>query len=548
MALKGMQKQLNKILNKLLPFFLIFKSLVIISIFVGFLFLKYPNSFTEYIFYFFQNIINWHSIGKILVETLFVLRESLVSLLSSMFFIICFLFLGFLCEKKKINILFSLRIISLICVVLSFFYFTGFYLSYIYLVLIFALFIIINGLIFDYYDNLFLKYMFIKNILIFIPFLSEVIFPIPVISAGMIYMKTAKEKARKVVLVLQVLLIGIIFPIIIWVTTSYLYNYSLYNKAFNRFFERHFVERVNTILSNPKRSDIYQIISDEKSRLLFVNCSQTRRILILSMDKPDKIIKSIPTGIRFYDIIFNPVTKEIYYFDNQKNCIIALNISNFKHITTRYSQPIFRKFEEHCFLIFDEGNQKLYAITSAAAHQREKTEVVEICLKKLHIIRRIENLGYSCRDLLFDKERRLLYISFDFEKGVKIFNIDTWKLINKLDVNNFSSQMAISYKFNEIFMANASGSNIYVFDANTFSLKRKIKVDIGTRCIGIDDVNDIMIVNSVITSRVLILDMVSGKITDHYSGFYPYFRKIHIPLKGGQAFIGTWQFLYEITY
>jgi len=548
MDLKGMYNQFKKIWNKLLPYFLIFKSLFIIFIFTGFLFFKYPNLLTEYIFYFFQNIINWHSIGKILIETLFIFRESLVSLFGIIFFIICFIILGFLCEKKKLNLLYTLRIIILICAVLSFFYFTGFYLSYIYLVLIFALFIIINGLIFDYYDNLFLKYKIIKNILIFIPFLSELIFPIPVLSVGMIYMKITKEKARKIVFVLQILLIGIIFPIIIWITTSYLYNYSLYNKAFNRFFERHFVKRVNTILSNPKRSDIYQIISDEKSQLLFVNCSQTRRILILSMDEPDKIIKSIPIGTRFYDIIFNPATKEIYYFDNQKNCLIALNISNFEHITTRHSQPIFKKFEEHCFLIFDEGDQKLYVITSAAAHQQEKTEVVEICLKELHIIRRIENLGYSCRDLLFDKERRLLYMSFDFEKGVKIFNIDTWQLISKLDINNFSSQMAISYKSNEIFMANASGNNIYVFDANNFSLKRKIKVDIGTRCIGIDEVNDIIIINSVITSRVLILDMISGKIIDKYSGFYPYFRKIHIPSKGGQAFIGTWQFLYEITY
>lgn len=513
-----------------------------------------PSGFIESVYKSFGYSVEWHKTGKILVEILISLRASTGNLYTMIFLSAMFVFLDFLSFNKQNRRALYFVVFKYTAITIFIFYiFCFFYVSYqILAVISFSLLFLIlaNAQNPDIYSRLSISKIFnplLTTAFFLLPLTGETVFPSPFYHIAFKNLGVSEKRLRQITNFVQTVFFIIVIPVSLWLPLSYINMKDLYFKALEDFSHGQAPRDTKIIYSSWLRSDLYQIIVDDESGYIFLNCSQTRNIVILKLDQPGKLIKIIPVGVRFYDMTYNPKTHEIFYYDNSKNQAVGLKVSDPDHIEQRRSKSLFPMYEEHCCLNLDEEKQKIQFITFGV-DRRSYTKVAEIDINTMQVSKPPIDMEIQCREIMFDKKRRFIYLSYHFISGVKIFNIDTWEHIGTIDINNHNGQMAMSYKTKEVIMANAADNCLHVFDAETFLKKRKIKADYGIRSVAVDEDHGIVFTSSVITGNVYLSDLKTGKLLHTYKGFFPWFRKIAVSPKRKKAIIGTWQFLYELGY
>lgn len=384
--------------------------------------------------------------------------------------------------------------------------------------------------------------------LLLFPGVAEFLFPVLFARTVLRGLGLGEVSLHRVGRLLQVLYLCAFLPLVLWLGLCCHCAEALQFKALGDYAALPPPPGCRVILDSFAHGDIYQILIDAPSDRIFVNGSQKKTVVSLALARPGPAETVITTGVRFYDIAFHGPTGEIFYFDHMTNRVVAVKVDGEQGRARRVSDPVFQRFEELAFINLESERGRLQVICFGTTAKAGGATLVEFDLASLRKTRAVADLGPPCREILFDRVRHRMYVSFDFKSGVKVIDLDTLQQVGVLDVNNHDGQMALSQSTREVFMADASRGTLTSFDADTLALRRTIHVAPGVRSVAVDEERGIILANSMLTARVYLFDLASGRLIRSQGGFFPKFRSIRVVPGGGRALIGTWNFLYDMTY
>lgn len=139
-------------------------------------------------------------------------------------------------------------------------------------------------------------------------------------------------------------------------------------------------------------------------------------------------------------------------------------------------------------------------------------------MNTLNIIRQV-NIPKESDDLIFNKIDKSYVISFWLDTPFFIVcPVDYREKIKKIICPIFQGELCYSDINKEIYIAFHEQGQIYVYDANTYNLKRKTKVRYGAKNISYDEHRNVLVTASYFTGYVDIL-LMDGSDKIIYSKF-----------------------------
>ena len=401
-----------------------------------------------------------------------------------------------------------------------------------------------------------------------LPGLAELFFPVLYFRAVLDGFGLGAEPLRRVTSGLQTAWL-LAMPVGLWLLLCFRFGEPhLQFEALHAYGRNPLPDGCERVLSEYGYSSVDQMALDPFQPRAFVACSLLHEIAVLDLTgrQPPR---RIPVGVRLYSVAYDNRHEAILYYDNMRDQLVRMRLDEERPRARQVCGGVFSnqvipvndpsrvvrdRFitstpPEHVIVRVDEARRRALLITNNVAPFGERARLVEVALDSMHRVRAFDDIGLAaCRDILIDWERRRLYLSYDFHRGVSVLDLEDMHPIGVLDVNSHNGQMALSQRTGEIVVADASAPRLVTFDATTLQPRRSIAAPRGIRSVAVDDTRGVVLADSVLSGRLYRFDLASGQLLASMGGFYPKFRYLEVEPGGGRALVSTWNFVYQVRY
>lgn len=284
--------------------------------------------------------------------------------------------------------------------------------------------------------------------------------------------------------------------------------------------------------------DFYIVNIDTAKNRIVSNDKSKKEIFAVDMKDNSKDARySVICRGMFDGALYNSVRNEYYFYDEFSGSFFVLN-DDFAVKYKKQIAPTTKDTYSGHRIVFDNEYGIIILIL-------EKGKLYKLNIKTLDTMHSV-NIPDRSDYAIINKFRKSCLISFWLkEKYLIEYSIDSNK-INKIDAQMMQGYMQISDKNREIYLAYHQKGKIYVYDAQTYQLKRKIKTNYAVKNITYDEDLDILLAPSYIKGYVDIF-LMDGSDKLIWHGFVgPMLRESKFDTKKENLFISSQYALYRI--
>lgn len=227
---------------------------------------------------------------------------------------------------------------------------------------------------------------------------------------------------------------------------------------------------------------------DQKTGRLYTTNSGDGSISIYDLDNNRRKIKDIDVGTIVDEIVLNPKSGGIYIRNRIGGSTIFYYNQKTKKLTTIPNENMPGPKGIGMWptqIIYDDN--KLYVLS----HYGGRIDVIDTLTHE--VSRRIDlNLSYKPRTdgistMVMDRDRKILYAAFPELAELAVADANTFKHLKTIQIKGFEMEspgparivLALDEKLNSLFVYLPDLEMLYVYDTNTYSLKRSIPIYVG---------------------------------------------------------------------
>jgi hypothetical protein len=149
---------------------------------------------------------------------------------------------------------------------------------------------------------------------------------------------------------------------------------------------------------------------------------------------------------------------------------------------------------------------------------------------------------------LADEDHGVVYLNSEFGSYLQVLDLKHGRTLTRVETPLRGERMALSRRRAELYVPDAYGGMIWVYQTPDLKFLRKIPAQLGVRPLAVDDERGFLFGASIITGYLDIIDIATGKrLQQHYVGKYG--RIIQVDSLRRNAFITlTRDGLYLVRY
>lgn len=280
----------------------------------------------------------------------------------------------------------------------------------------------------------------------------------------------------------------------------------------------------------------YSMQFDESTNRLFA-CNNRENVLYVfdldqSYDQPVKI--KIATE-ELQDLRINQEKREFYHFDRRTNNLFIFNLDSYKLKKTKH----FGFTGSGSARVSFDNTSHTLVIT------REDDYLHVVDMRTLLPLKQIEIRKND--HAVYDSISRY-YIVTVFQGSEYMYLVSPLgQDIIKIKTEFNQAGIAISNKRKELYVCFPLRSKIFVYDLKDFKLKRKIPTISGAKHVACDDGNDMLIISSIWSGFVDIVNLNNEKHSKKFVGYY--LREVCLNKAKREAFISSLKSgIFKINY
>ncbi len=281
---------------------------------------------------------------------------------------------------------------------------------------------------------------------------------------------------------------------------------------------------------------IYDIKIDRTTDRLFVADMNRSKLQVFNL-ADSKLIQTIdfPRG-HVERIIVDEKNRNLYRCNNITRRLLTYDLDTFE--LKQVSKPI-RRGKGHVSIGYAPPSQSIIAVFEYGGYTAIFPTPAES--KKLFQV-------YPRNHYIFYNPFRNSFL-LSFWAGVPYFmeyNLaeDT---LTKIEAQKFQMEFELDTKRDLIYLSLPLRKELYAYDARTMKLKKRIPTLLGARPMAYDDLHDLLIVGSLITGEVEIIDL-EHDTRFRKKTFAYYQRDITLDKKRRRAYISSVNGLYYLDY
>lgn len=282
--------------------------------------------------------------------------------------------------------------------------------------------------------------------------------------------------------------------------------------------------------------DFYIVNTDGLKNRIISNDKSKKEIVEIDLNSQKKMRYPVSCKGMFDGAVYNQNKKEYYFYDEFSGSLCVLNddfkLKNIKQV----SAPTHEAKSGHR-IVFDNDSGIIILIL-------EKGKLYKLDINNFEIIYS-SNIPDRSDYAVINKFRKSCLISFWLKENFLIeYSIDNNE-IKKIQVPRMQGYIQISDKNEEIYVAYHQKGQIFVYDAKTYELKRKIKTNYGVKNITYDNDLDILIAPSYIKGviDIFLMDGSDDLIWQSFVG--PMLREARFDAKKENLFVSSKYGLYK---
>ncbi|MBN1364321.1 MAG: hypothetical protein JW976_05885 [Syntrophaceae bacterium] len=281
----------------------------------------------------------------------------------------------------------------------------------------------------------------------------------------------------------------------------------------------------------------YSMEIDESTKRLFACNISDNNLYVFDLNNlasPSKIVKIFTSELERIGI--NEEKREFYHFNRGNNRLLIFDLDNYK---LKRASTCKLNGSGSAKVSFDNKSQTIVI-------SREDDYLYILNMETLLPIKKLEikKIDY----IVFDINTNM-YIASIFQDSENIYLLPPQKekAILKIHAKSNQSEISVSNKRKELYVCFPFLSKIFVYDLNELKLKRKIPTVFGAKHIACDDINDFIIVSSICSGFVDIINLNNEKHTKQFVGYY--LREICLNKSTREAFISSFKSgIFKINY
>lgn len=283
--------------------------------------------------------------------------------------------------------------------------------------------------------------------------------------------------------------------------------------------------------------DFYIVNADSLKNRIISNDKSKKEIVEIDLNSQKKLRYPVSCEGMFDGAVYNQSKKEYYFYDEFSGSLFVLN-DDFKLKNIKQIAAPTKDIQSGHRIVFDNDCGIIILVL-------EKGKLYKLDLNNFDIIYS-SNIPDRSDYAVINKFRKSCLISFWLKENFLIeYSIDNNK-IEKIQAPLMQGYIQISDKNEEIYVAYHQKGQIYVYDAKTYQLKRKIKTNYGVKNITYDDDLNILIAPSYIKGDIDMF-LMDGSDNLIWQGFaVPMLREARFDVKKENLFVSSKYGLYKI--
>lgn len=209
-------------------------------------------------------------------------------------------------------------------------------------------------------------------------------------------------------------------------------------------------------------------VSASGNRLAVTNNGQSTQTIQLIDAKNEKVLHSVEIPKSFYGLKFSRGERFLYASGGNDNRILKYAVAGDK-LVLNDSLILGKKMTDKISpagIELDDARNLLYVVTK----ENNTLYIIDLATKSIAHQEKLGHEGYTC---VLSPDRKDLYISLWGGKKVAVFNTDTRRITDRIDVACDPNELILNRKGTVLYVANAGDNSVSVIDTKT---KRVLEV------------------------------------------------------------------------
>lgn len=277
------------------------------------------------------------------------------------------------------------------------------------------------------------------------------------------------------------------------------------------------------------KGNFYSMQIDDATNQLFT-CNMARSTLVIydlnNLSRRQEF--PIRTG-ELQDLRYNPARQELYHFNLSNDVLMVLDTKT--AALKRASVKSYNARGGGSARVAYDNVSRTIAVT------REDDIMLMFDMDTLRLLQRLP-IADRNEFILFDEMSRHFILSyFDKLKSIRLIT-PRGESIRYVPAERYQGGMALSRNLRELYVSLPLRSMIYVYDIDTYRLKRKIHTVFGVRNLAYDEDHKIIVAASLVNGYVDVIDAPTGRHLDRiFVGYY--LREVCLDAGRRRAFVSS---------
>ena len=287
--------------------------------------------------------------------------------------------------------------------------------------------------------------------------------------------------------------------------------------------------------------DYNGLVLDKANNTLFVSGHDTNHILAFDLtDFTQDPRQSSETTDFTQSFAFNPADQELYFYDQSTSNLVILDTNTLK-LKEKFNIPPLSPGD--VWIAWDKHTDQI-VISSEAINRRKDVPMVIVNRRNGEFDQSREHAS----NILLNPDQPILYLaSFLWTNELRVYDLVSHKVINRVSTNSRSNRMEFDPKNNELLIALPYKSAVLRYDKDTLEYKGKIKTMFGVRSLALDPERNLLLTGGLVTNVIDVIDLDTYQRIDRiYIG--PWARTIVLDTETGDAYASTIEKVVKFHY
>lgn len=277
------------------------------------------------------------------------------------------------------------------------------------------------------------------------------------------------------------------------------------------------------------KGNFYSMQIDDAAGQLFT-CHVARSTLVIYDLNELSCRREFPirTG-ELQDLRYNPARKELYHFSRFKDKLLVLDAK-----TAALKRASVKSYDD-----WGGGSARVAYdnVSRTIAVTREEDIMLIFDMDTLLLLQRLP-IADGNEFIVFDEMSRHFILSYFDKETILRLVTPRGENVREVQAQRYQGGMALSRNLRELYVSMPLRSMIYVYDIDTYRLKRKIHTVFGVRNLAYDEGHKIIVAASLVNGYVDVIDAPTGQHLDRiFVGYY--LREVCLDTGRRRAFVSS---------